>query len=157
MPRMRRIRLIQPLLALLLCAWNAQAQTGTWQAVESVRPGSVISVRARYHIKCIFRSATDDVLICDSVRRGLIRLGPPEVTLDRKSVREVRLERSRGANELAGAAIGAGAGLAIGASAGNGTLTRGGGALLLGGIGGIIGGFVGRDFSILPGKIICQR
>jgi uncharacterized protein YcfJ len=125
--------------------------------VKNLWPGSTISVRATHRIKCIFRLATDDALICDPIQRGLILLGPTEVTIDRKSVREVRREHSEGANEVAGAAIGAGIGAVIGASTGNGTVTRGGGALLLGGIGGLIGGFAGKDFSILPGKIIYRR
>jgi hypothetical protein len=151
---MRQLRRTQLILALALCTSSAQAQTGSWQAVENLSPGSVISVRAHHHVRCVFRSATDDRLICDPLQHGPVPLGPDETIYDRQSIREVRLEHSVGANELTGAAFGAGIGAAVGASSSNGSLTRGGSTLLVGGIGAIIGGFVGKEFSILPGKVI---
>ncbi|MGH9746128.1 MAG: hypothetical protein ACRD59_08470 [Candidatus Acidiferrales bacterium] len=148
---------MQAILVLLLIASGAQAQTGSWQAVENLSPGSIITVRARHHVRCVFRSATDDRLICDPIQRGPIPLGPDETIYDRQDIREVRLDHSIASDVLAGAAIGAGAGAALGASSNKGALTGGGGALLVGGFGMIIGGFVGRDSAILPGKIIYQR
>jgi uncharacterized membrane protein len=87
----------------------------------------------------------------------LVPINPAEITFDRRSIREVRLERSSNANAATGAAIGAAVGAAIGATNGNGTLTREGSGLLMGGIGGIVGHFVGKEFPILSGQIIYQR
>ena len=146
------------MLAVLLFASSGQAQTGDWRAVKNLRYGSTISVEAERHVRCIFRGATDDDLVCGLIQHGLIRIGPSEITIDRRNVREVRLEHSDEDNAAAGAAIGAGVGAALGTvKTRNGSLTRKGGALFIGGIGGIIGHFIGRDVHVLHGKIIYKR
>ena len=146
------------MLAVLLFASSAEAQTGDWRAVKNLRYGSTISVEAERRVRCILRGVTDDQLVCERIQRGLIRIFPSEITFDRRNVREVRLEHSDDANAAAGAAIGAGAGAALGSvKTRNGSLTRGGGALLVGTIGGLIGWFFGRDFHVLHGKIIYKR
>jgi hypothetical protein len=149
--------MIHCMLALLILASSAQAQTGNWQAVENIKPGSRISVKAEHRVRCIFRYATDDELVCKRIHRGLFRSAPPEIAFDRPSVREVRLEKSDEANAAVGAAIGAGVGAAAGASNGNGTLTRGGGALLLGALGAVIGWSFGSEFHVLHGKIVYKQ
>jgi hypothetical protein len=134
-----RLRIISSLLVTVLrCGSNLRAQTGDWQAVENVKPGTRISVKTHNRVRCVFQSASQHELTCKRLHRLFRRL-PCETVFDRQSVREVRLERSVEANVALGAALGAGAGAAAGASNGNGTLTRGGGALLLGGIGAIVG------------------
>ena len=155
-PAKRKRQIISSMVVALFFGSTAQAQTGDWQAVENLKPGTRISVKARHRVRCIFQGATLDELTCKRSDR-LFRTLSSEIVFDRQSVREVRLERSDEANAAVGAAIGAGAGAAAGASNGNGTLTRGGGALLLGGIGAIVGWFFGADFHILHGKTIYKR
>ncbi len=91
------------MLAFLIMASRTQAQTGDWQAVENVRPGSRISVRAKYRVRCIFQRATQDELVCERIQSGLIRISLSEITFDRWSVREGRLEPSDEANAAVGA------------------------------------------------------
>jgi hypothetical protein len=156
---MKPIRAIFFLSALLL-ATAATAQTGDWEAVRNLPPGTRISVRDGhpFHNLCIFQRATDDQLFCERILHGLSRgMIPPEAVYPRDKVRDVRLEHSDAANVATGAAIGGGIGAAIGASAHSPSLTRPGGALLLGTGGAIIGGFFGRDFPITHGKVIYRR
>jgi hypothetical protein len=148
-------KIVSLLFVVLIFASSGRAQTGDWQAVENLRPGTRISVKARHRIRCIFQRASQDELACERPDR-LYRTLSSEIVFDRQSVREVRLERSDEANGAVGAAIGAGAGAgaAAGASNGNGTSTREGGAVLLGGIGAIAGWFIGAQFHVLHGKCI---
>jgi hypothetical protein len=148
------------LLAPLLLAAVAPAQTGDWQIVQHLQPGTKISVRIAgpFHNLCVFEHATDEQLVCEHVMHGPRgALFSSERVYPRKMVREVRLEHSDAANIATGAAIGGGIGAAAGASVNNGTLTRGGGAILLGGVGALIGGAFGRDFPVTHGKVIYRR
>jgi hypothetical protein len=152
------------LVAPLLLAASALAQTSGWQAVKNLQPGTRISIRTDHLFirnTCFFLSATDDQLVCEravhSRRRMIIPPIPPEAVYERRRVREVRLERSEAANTMAGAGIGAGIGAALGASSNNGTLTRGGGALLIGGLGALVGGSFGREFPVIHGKVVYRR
>jgi hypothetical protein len=145
-------KIVSLLFVVLIFASSGRAQTGDWQAVENLRPGTRISVKARHRVGCVFQRATEDELACRRLYRSL-RLSS-EIVFDRQSVREVRLERSDEANGAVVAAIGAGAGAAVGASNGSGTSTREGGAILLGGIGAIVGWFIGNEFHVLRGKSI---
>ena len=161
---MRHTKAIFFLSAVLLLASTAPAQTGDWQAVRNLPPGTRISVRSNHLFvrnTCFFLSATDDQLVCEralhSRRRMIIPPIPPEAVYQRSRVREVRLEHGEDANMLAGAGIGAGVGAALGAGVNNGTLTRGGGALLLGSLGALIGGSFGREFPVIHGKIVYRR
>lgn len=161
---MRHTKVIFFLSAVLLLASAAPAQTGDWQAVKNLPPGTRISVRSNHLFvrnTCFFLSATDDQLVCEralhSRRRMIIPPIPPEAVYQRSRVREVRLEHGEDANMLAGAGIGAGVGAALGAGVNNGTLTRGGGALLLGSLGALIGGSFGREFPVIHGKIVYRR
>jgi hypothetical protein len=148
------------LLAAVLLASTAPAQTGDWQAVKNLRPGTKISVQygRPFHNMCIFEHATDEQLVCERILRGFSRAFiPPQAVYERKKIREVRLEHSDAANIATGAAIGGAVGAAVGAGAGNGTLTRGGSALLLGTGGALIGGAFGRDFPVAHGKVVYRR
>jgi hypothetical protein len=139
----------------------AFAQTGNWQAVKQLEPGTKISLQSDHlwlHSTCYFQRATDDQLFCERILRGVSRvLIPPDAVYERKKIREVRLEHSDRSNAATGAVIGGGIGATLGATRGNGTLTPEGGALLLGTTGALIGGAFGRDFPIFHGKVIYRR
>jgi len=157
---MNQSRTISMLLTIPLLTSIALAQTGDWQAVKNLQPGTNISVRTAspFHNLCVFEHATDEQLVCERTPRGPRgAFIPPERVYPRKRIREVRLEHSDAANTAIGAAIGGGIGVAVGASVGNGTLTRGGGTLLLGGIGALVGGAFGRDFPVAHGKVVYRQ
>jgi hypothetical protein len=152
----RAIEIVFPLLAGLILIPAAQGQAGDWRAVENLAPGSRISVKIRFHMRCDFRRATEAALFCEPTQRGPF-FGPHEIRFDRKHIREVRVEHSDDANTAVGTTVGGAVGAAVGASVGNSSLSSGGGGLLFGGAGAIIGGFAGRDFPILHGKVIYKR
>ena len=157
---MRYAKAIFFLSTMLLLIFAAPAQSGDWQAVRSLRPGTKISVRYQhsFHSMCLFQHATDDQLVCERILRGTSRvLIPAEAVYQRDKVREVRLEHGDDANIAIGAAIGGGVGAAIGASVHSSAPTRPGSALLLGTGGAIIGGFFGRDSPITHGKVVYRR
>src|SRR3989442_2953949 len=144
---MRRQRIIHCMLAGLILASSAQAQTGDWRAVENLKPRSRISVKVHLRTICFFLRATHDELVCELPADHRIPFGPFQLTFDRRSIREVRLEHSEAADAALGAAIGGGVGAAVGASQKPETLTRGGGAILLGAIGGLVGGGFCQELS----------
>jgi hypothetical protein len=90
----RKPRIISSIIFVLLFGSSAQAQNGDWQAVENLKPGTRLTVKARHNILCIFQSATDDELVCKPLR--FLHLGPGESRFDRQSVREIRLEPNLG-------------------------------------------------------------
>jgi len=150
--------MIHCMLAFLVFASSAHAQTGDWRALENLKPRSRISVKVRLRTICFFVRATHNELVCELPADHRIPFRQSQLTFDRQSIREVRLEHSEAADAALGAAIGGGVGAAVGASVkGSGSLTRGGGALLLGAIGGLVGGFFGRDFPPLHGKAVYKR
>jgi hypothetical protein len=142
------------LLAGLILVSPGQAQTGDWRAVESLAPGTRISVKIRFHMQCNVTRVTDAALMCELVHE---RIRPGEMTFNRKLIREVRLEHSDQANTAIGASLGGGVGVTVGASLGNRSLDRPVGALVLGTVGAIFGGAFGRDFPIFHGKVIYKR
>ena len=153
---MKHTKLILLLSTALLLASTAPAQTGDWQAVKHLQPGTKISVHFRN--LCVFEHATDEQMVCEHTLHGPRgAFFPSERVYERRKIREVRLEHSDTANIATGAAIGGGIGAAIGANASNGTLTRGGSALLLGTGGALIGGIFGRDFPVTHGTVIYRR
>jgi hypothetical protein len=160
-----RQRIFQSALAFLLFTPAALAQTGDWQPVMELPPGTSISVKAGHffaHNLCTLQSVTEETLVCERIQHGpgALRSSPAHVfTYDRKSVREVRLEHSDVANTALGAAVGAGAGAAIGGSLSprRTGYSRAGGALLLGTIGGLMGGVFARDFPIVHGRVVYKQ
>ena len=163
---MRQTRLLTALLLLLLFllgAPRAQAQKGDWQAVKSLPAGTPISVKYGHfflHNRCLFQKATEQRLFCVRMLYGASAIFiPPEITYERRKIREVRLEHSDASNMALGAAIGAGIGGAIGAAGSgdthaNARVTLG---LLVGGGGAVIGGLLGRDFPLRHGKVIYRQ
>jgi hypothetical protein len=150
---------------LLTCLWvaDARAQSGDWKVVKQIPPGTSISVkygRFSLHNRCVFESATEDVLVCERILYGTSRLFiPPEAVYKRKLVREVRLEHTDASNIAFGAAIGGAVGGALGA-AGTGDThaqARVAAGLLVGMGGAVVGGLMGRDFPVRHGKVIYRR
>jgi hypothetical protein len=161
-----RLRILHPILAFLLLTPSALAQTGDWQSVMNLRPGTRISVKAGHFFMpslCVLQTVTDEKLVCErALHNPHPFLNPPSVqlcTYTRKTVREVRLEHSDESNSAVGTVVGAGLGAAIGASFSpeRTGYAREGGALLLGAIGGVVGGVFGRDFPIAHGRVIYKR
>ena len=168
---MRKLQILTSLALFALLAPYLHAQTGDWNAVENLAPGTSMSVKGRghFHLMCTFVQANDDRLVCARPAHYqpiLTRRFPfpvptpiqgPYYFFDRRQIRDVRLEHSRANNALIGAAVVGGAFAAVGANSDSGTLTRGGGAILCGLIGGLIGGVFGRDFPLFHRKVIYRR
>ncbi len=150
----RKPRIISSIIFVLLFGSSAQAQNGDWQAVENLKPGTRLTVKARHNILCIFQSATDDELVCKPLR--FLHLGPGESRFDRQSVREIRLEPNLAKHMWVGAGIGAGAGAIAGATTGS--PPRGGRIIVLTLAGAAAGSILGGILSIpLRGKLIYRR
>ncbi len=146
------LRMISAVLVVLLLTASAQAQTGDWQAVQNLKAGTRISVKAQKRYVCSLEHATPDELVCEAVLPRLTRQ-PSRISIPRGAIREVRLEPSQTKSGLIGAGIGAGVGAAVGASSGTGS--RGAGAFV-GALGGAaLGGLVGTIVPIFRrGKVI---
>lgn len=151
-------------LVLLLVPSVAQAQTGDWGSVQTLRPGSAISVKAkdRPRLWCHFDHADDDALSCERIGRGISYSGSAEIVVARRDVQEVRLEHSDRANATDGAVLGGVVGAAVGGAVGgikpNGNGTRAAiGALILGGTGALFGMAFGKDFPVRHGKVVYKR
>ncbi len=151
----RKLPIIPSLLVVLMFASSAQAQTGDWQAVQNLKPGTLISVKVRHRFLCSLEHATENELVCEVPEHRLSRL-PPRITIPRGEVREVRLAHNQAKDGAIGAGIGAGVGAAVGANTGTGS--RGAGASI-GALGGAaIGAVVGTTVPIFRrGRIIYKR
>jgi hypothetical protein len=160
---MRQPQIYRLVLIFLLLPASVRAQKTDWQTVKDLAPGTPISVKYGHfflHNRCIFESATDDVLICERTLYGPSQIFiPPEAVYRRKLVREVRLEHSDASNIAVGAVIGGGIGAALGASGpGDASArTRLDLGLLVGMGGALLGGLIGRDFPIRHGTVIYHR
>lgn len=101
------------MVALLLLASNAAAQTGDWQAVKHLPGGTMLKItlkHGRTFGHCEFVGATDDALDCDY--GGLLQDTRPRYRRD--NIKAVYLVHNARA---IGFGIGAGAGAVIGATA----------------------------------------
>jgi len=140
---------------IFILAPGARAQTGNWQAVENLAPGSRISVEVGHRAICFFVVATHDALTCAPPRHRGFLFGPRKLTFPRQIVREVRLEHSEAADAAFGAVIAGGIGVTVGAGVkGPQAANRWIGALFLGGVFGAFGGAIGRDFPLLHGQVV---
>jgi hypothetical protein len=108
-------RIISSMVGVLFLGSSAHAQTGAWQAVENLRPGTHISVKTQHNYPCLFASASEEELVCYRPRNRLLRL-PATITIPRGEIREVRMEPNQAKEAWIEAAIGAGAGAAAAAS-----------------------------------------
>lgn len=141
---------VSAVIVVLLLAASTPAQSGDWQAVQNLKPGTRIFVKAQKRYSCTFDHATEEALVCKVPRPFR---GPSLVSLSRPEVREVRLQPNLAKHGWIGAGIGAGVGAAVGASSGTGS--RGAGAFF-GALGGaMLGGLVGMIVPIFrSGKVI---
>ncbi len=149
-------KMLSSVLATLVFASSALAQTGDWQAVKELAPGTQISVKGGdffIHNQCTFREATDDRLLCAGMTPVV-----PVLVFPRERVRQVRLERSLAARTATGALVGIGVGVTLGALGSDRSGTTRGGRMLIGGaILGLIGGAFGRIFPIIHGPVIYRQ
>ena len=153
-------QIISSMLVAFLFESSARAQTGDWQAVENLKTGSYILVKAQHRYQCSIESATDDKLVCEGHLPRSLRLFT--LIFSRSEIREVRLLPNPNQNKDAwiGAGIGAGAGAITGAS--KSSVAPGAnaffGALAGAGFGALVGGSVSIFQGIAQrGKIIYKR
>lgn len=136
---------------------QAQTQTGDWRAVENLKPGSHVIVKAQRRYACTVEGATEGELTC-WVHQRWFRI--VSIVIPRSEIREVRTLPNQAKDAWIGAGIGAGAG-AIAA----GTTSRDypGFNAFIGGLAGAGGGaLVGATIPILQylikhGKCIYKR
>jgi hypothetical protein len=150
-----KLRIISSMLVLLMLGSSLQAQTGDWRAVQNLKLGSRIIVKAQRRYLCSIDGATDDQLVCEVQKRR--SLGHTTLTIPRAEVSEVRTLPNQAKDAWIGAGIGAGAG-AIAAGSGSRT-SRGANAFFGALAGAFFGGLVGAFVPLfqLRGKIIYQR
>src|SRR5260370_36663243 len=100
----------------LLFATSAQAQTADWQAVQNVKRGTYILVKAQHRYRCSVERATDDELICEGHLPRSLRVST--LRIPRSEIHEVRRlpQPNQAKDAWIGAAIGAGAGATAAAS-----------------------------------------
>jgi len=145
-------------LALIPCA---EAQTGSWQAVENLPPGREISVKTQRRYFCILESVNDAELVCEVHPRRNPRTST--IAIPRAEVREVREARTlpnQRKSALIGAGIGAGSGAIVAGV--NSTTSRGANAFFGGLAGAGIGAVVGATVPVFQvlfkrGKLIYRR
>lgn len=132
-----------------------QAQTGDWQVVQNLQPGTRLTVKGRKTYLCSVEYATEDELVCEG-RRPFAMRRPPSAAIPRAEIHEIRLEPSQSKHGCIGAVIGAGVGAAVGASKNKGV--RRAGALVGAPAGALVGGMVGLAVPIFRrGKVIYKR
>jgi hypothetical protein len=153
-------QMISLMLVVLLVASNAQARTNTsdWRAVENLKAGTDVIVKAQHKYFCRVEGANDDQLVCE-VRHGRF-FQTTTLVIPRAEIQEVRTLPNQAKDAWIGAGIGAGAG-AIAA----GTTSRDypGFHAFVGGVAGagagaLVGGIVPIfELLIKHGKIIYKR
>jgi hypothetical protein len=159
-PAKRKRQIISSMVVALLFASSAQAQTGDWQAVQNLKPGAYILVKAQHRYRCSVERATDDELVCEGHLPRSLRLST--LIIPRAEIQEVRILPHP--NQAKDAWIGAGIGGAAGAvAAGTTSRTYPGVNAFFGGLGGAAGGaLVGGIVPIFQvvfqhGKVIYKR
>jgi len=145
---MRYRRVTYWIVSAILFLLNCQAQTGDWQAVQDIPPGSLISVKTQFGSKrCAFQIAGDTELYCDVV------------TFHRQSIRRVRLEHPN-ASAVLGAVVGTGIGIGVGVAVTNNSRdaeTRVYDPAAYGILGGIVLGMIMHRIPVVHGKVVYQR
>ena len=136
------------------------AQTGDWQVVAHLMPGTEISVKTEHRYHCMVESVTDDELYCKAHLPRTFRV--ITLAIRRSEVNEIRI--SPHPNQAKDAWIGAGIGATAGAvAAGTNSRDYPGFNAFVGGLGGAAGGaFVGATIPIFQllfqrGKLIYKR
>jgi hypothetical protein len=159
-PAKRKRQITSSMIVALFFGFTAQAQTGDWQAVQNLKPGSYILVKAQHRYRCSVESATDDELICEGHLPRSLRVST--LRTPRSEIHEIRRlpQPNQAKDAWIGAAIGAGAGATVAAST---SRTSPGanaffGALGGAGFGALVGGIV-PIFQVIfqRGKLIYKR
>jgi hypothetical protein len=92
---------------------TAHAQNRDWQAVQNLKPGTRISIKAQERYLCTFENASQDELTCEGVHPRVTRQ-PSRISIPRREIREVRLPPNQAKYGWIGVGIGAGVGAAGG-------------------------------------------
>lgn len=171
-PRMMRS---QPFVASILlgCVVSLHAQTApqpqiplqnpksNWTIVESIEPGTTISIQAGGHWhKCVFDRAADEYVECSPRRLVFAPVSPITGVVDyrRAKITKIRIRKTIPASGPLGVLLGVGIGVGLGAVEGNsGGFTRSGEMQGLGLIGGIAGGTTGYIFPFHHNVVIYQQ
>jgi hypothetical protein len=154
-PAKRSRQIISSLFVVLLLGWNAQAQTGDWQAVENLKLGTHVIVKAQHRYACSVEGTTEEQLVCEVRQPRSFRT--TTLTIPRAEIHEVRTLPNQSKDAWIGAGIGAGAGAVTAASTSR--TARGAnaffGALGGAGVGALVGGMV-AVFQVIfqRGKLI---
>jgi hypothetical protein len=153
-----RRQIVASVLITLFLASNARAQTGSWRAVENLRPGTDVIVKAQHKYSCRVEGANEDQLVCEVHKPRFFHT--TTLIIPRAEIQEVRTLPNQAKDAWIGAGIGAGAGaIAGGTTSGNypGFHAFVGG-LAGAGVGALVGGTI-PIFQLLikHGKIIYKR
>jgi hypothetical protein len=157
-PARPRRQIVASVLLTLFLGSNARAQSGSWRAVENLKPGTHVIVKARRKFYCRVEGADDERLVCEVHQPR--SLSTTTLIFPRSEIREVRTLPNQAKDAWIGAGIGAGAGAIAG-----GTTSRdypGFHAIVGGaagaGAGALVGGIVPIfELLIKHGKIIYKR
>src|SRR5260370_7639101 len=105
----KKLQFISLMVVALLFGSNAQAQSGDWQAVQNLKPGSYILVKAQHRYRCSVEAATNEGLICQGHLPRSLRVST--LIISRSEIRELRMlpHPNQAKDALIGAGIGAGA------------------------------------------------
>jgi hypothetical protein len=154
---MRYPSVIACILTCLLAAQNLPAQSGNWNAVAAMTPGTHIYVVSKHlHRACDLLRVTDNELLCEE---GSSRFGSRTLVAPRWEIREVREVQAREAKIAAAAALGAAVGVGIGRATikGKDAETQVYGTASCALLGVIAGAVAGRIFSDIHSRIIYKR
>ncbi len=143
-PAKRKRQIISSMVVALFFGFTARAQTGDWQAVQNLKPGSYILVKAQRRYRCSVERATDDELICEGHLPRSLRVST--LRIPRSEIHEVR--RLPQPNQAKDAWIGAGIG------AGAGAITAGTGSRTYKGVNAFFGGLAGAGLGALVGATV---
>ncbi len=113
LPANRRREIISSLLVVLLLGSTAQAKKkiDDWQAVQNLKPGSHVYVKAQHNHACSVEVVTEHELVCEEPRHR--SFGTITLTIPRPAIREVRTLPNQAKDAWIGAGIGAGAGAVV--------------------------------------------
>jgi hypothetical protein len=162
-PAKRPQRIFSSMLAGVIALFpvsNAQAKkkTDDWQAVQNLKPGTRVIVKAQRNYACAAEGATEDELVCEVHRPR--SFGSITVKIPRAEIREVRALPNQAKDAWIGAGIGGAAGAV---AAGTNSRDYPGFHAFIGGLAGAgAGALVGAtvpifEYLIQHGKIIYKR
>ena len=143
-PAKRKRQIISSMVVVVLFGFTARAQTGDWLAVENLKPGSRILVKAQHRYLCSVEGATDDELVCEVHPARSLRLST--IRIPRSEIHEIRMlpQPNQAKDAWIGAGIGAGAG----------AITAGTGSRTYKGVNAFFGGLAGAGFGALVGATV---